>query len=237
MAITFVTASFAAQDYASASGARALAYAQNVASGSLLVMGLYTWGTAGTTVTVSDSLNGAWTQAGGYHANPVPANIMSIWYFQGSAAGACTVTVTPSTTAAIDMMLHEYTGCATTNVLRNTVETADGLDTHPLSGTCTASAGDLVFAMFGQPSTATSSMTVAAPFTLRANIPGNVVVGAGSADDVNAGGNEGATWTVNTTVRWTGSAASFKPGSAPPAPQPPTRTMLIWPEPMLHEDW
>ncbi len=220
MAIAFVSGSFAQHEFAGSPSDRTLAYAQAVSAGSLLVAVIGTF-TAGITLTVSDSVNGAWTQAGSYSVGTDTNSRISIWYFENSGAGTPTLTVAVSSTVYVSLALHEYTGCLTSGALRSTVTNteAGSATTSATTGTCTATAGDLVVAGYCQGSALVISNTVASPFTIRADgIYGAVGEGLATADDVNAPGNEGATFTILPAVRWAAIAASFKPSAVTISP-------------------
>ncbi len=188
-----------------------ITYGGGITAGSLLVCGIATFNNPGA-ITVSDNVNGSWTQAG---TNIVQSQTgVAIFYFLNSAAtsGPSTLTVTINTTngAFITRAVGEYSGVATSSALNSTVQNTF-VGAQPSTGTCTATAGDLVVAVYGEQSIADSSCTVASPFTLREHKNGSVGEGLGFAEDVNAAGSEGASFTLNANVTGAAMAASFHP--------------------------
>jgi chitodextrinase len=113
------------------------AYAASVTAGDLLVLETRTQ--AGTSV--SDSLNGAWTQA-------VSNSVNSIWYKANSAAGADTITVSATSSGSIRLVAAEYAGVATTSALDGTNCTT-GTGTTVSVGPAVSTSGDLAFAALG----------------------------------------------------------------------------------------
>ncbi len=185
-----------------------LQYVSNVTAGNFLWAIVSTF-TTGVTVTVSDDQNGSWTQAGSYSTNGV--NNCSVWFFPNTVGTVKpTVSVTPNTPALVSFAIHEHSGVVTTSPLHSTITNTGSATTSIQTGTCTASAGELVVAGYAQGSIADSSLTVAAPFTLREHKTGAVGEGLGSASDENAAGSEGATFTINANVTYAAIAASFK---------------------------
>lgn len=214
MAIAYVSGSSAHQDFASSASARTLQWAANNGAGNLLIAAITTYN-GSHTVTVSDGTNGSYTQAGGYSTAPVGGGRVSIWYIANCAGSVQpTVTVTPDSASFVTIALHEFSGVATSTPLDATNPHNGSTTTTPTTGTCTAAAGELVFAAFQSGNNPGVGTTVASPFTIlldSAN-PGSGPLVA--AYDVNAAGSEGATWTCNTTGNYAALAASFKPAGA-----------------------
>ncbi len=211
MAVAFVPASFAAQDFGLSAANRTLAYAAAVGAGSLLVVAVSGEAAAPGTAGVSDSVNGAYAQAG---STVISGQLyLSIWYFENSAAGTPTVTVQPNASTYMGVAIHEYTGVLTLSSLRSASAGASGTSVNPATGNAGSSAGDLVVAAYAE-GNGISTDTVASPFTMRCNtLHAAVGEGLGTADDVAAGGNEGATFTLSASVGWTALAAAFKPAA------------------------
>lgn len=105
----------------SGSGTIVCAYDAAVLAGSLLWCGIMYDSTGGiTTSGVSDSVNGAWTQAGVSTTNEFSAR-QEIWYKLNTGAGTPTVTVTLSGSAGFRRLtVTEVTGVATSNALDKT---------------------------------------------------------------------------------------------------------------------
>jgi hypothetical protein len=102
------------------------AYPQNVKPGDVLAAYVWWQGGSSVTVSVSDNVNGAWLAAGGQATETVLPHSTQLFYFPNSAAGAVTVTATPSSglTQAMYIECTELTGLATSNVLDGTPATA-----------------------------------------------------------------------------------------------------------------
>lgn len=207
------------QAFASSTGARSLATSGAVTAGNLLVVCVATYGVT-VTVAMADDVNGSYTQAGTYASNN-PNEKVSIWYFPNAGAGITTVTVTPTIgvgAAYVDIAIQEYSGCPTTSPL-NSTNSSTGTSTTPTTGTVTASSGELIIGIYSQGGGTLSSATVASPFTVREqNLNGSTLEGFGTADDTNASGSEGATWTLSASVNWQALGASFKTATPPAAP-------------------
>jgi hypothetical protein len=212
--------------FGNSSSARTLQYSGNVTAGSLLSCWVATAaGTAGhngITVSVSDNINGAWTQAGGYVRDAATnQNSGSWWYFANSAGGSKpVVTVTPSDSVYTGIGLHEHSVTSATGVAVDSTSTNTGNSANPATGVChVSSAGELVLAGYGQGSTALSTCSVGSPFTLEnSQLNGVTDEGLGTADDVNASASEGATFTLNTSVGWAAMAISFFTATTFPTP-------------------
>lgn len=118
----------------SSAGNVADTYAAPVLAGSLLWCAV---GAGNVTVSgVSDSVNGAWTQAVSV-LNPDFSSRLDIWYRENSGAGTPTVTATLSAgSAGRTIILHEVTGIATASA-RDKTASASGNDAAPNSGSQT----------------------------------------------------------------------------------------------------
>lgn len=207
MAIAFVQKT--SSESTNSSSARTLAYPSNVAANGLLVVVVATYNNATATVTVTDSQGNTYSQADAYRTTSTTR--ISLWYAVAGSSGANTVTVTPSASIYMTLGIHEYSGGDTSAPLRSATGQTGGSDNNPLTGTVTASSGDMVFGCYAQP-TIVSHSTVASPFTLRMDQIGLTAIGAASADDVAATGSEGASFTISSgNATWAAIGASFKP--------------------------
>lgn len=214
--------------FGASASARTLQYASNVTAGSLLAC----WvaqennsGTTPTTISVSDNVNGAWTQAGTYVTNTFSGSGRrgSWWYFVNSAGGSKPIvtTGTPSASIYTEISIHEYGVPSPTSV---TVDgTSTGAPNAPSTttvstGTCTVSAsGELVVAGWGQGNANGETITVSSPFTKETSQTDGTTEGGGTADDTNASASEGATFTSTIAMAFpVAMAVSFKT-SAPTA--------------------
>lgn len=106
------------QDCQSSGTSVTCAYSSSVAAGDALMI-MVSPGSAGgsaDTFSVSDNLNGAWTQNGStcFSANTSEA---AMFYYLNSKAGNVTVTVTSSRSAAIESSIVEYSGIAASNAV------------------------------------------------------------------------------------------------------------------------
>jgi len=200
------------QGFALSSSARQVPYTSNVVTGSLLTAFIaFEPGSGKATVNVSDNINGAWTQAGGYVRNGL--NTGAWFYFINSAGGSnLTVTVTPSAAVYMSIGLHEYRVNSPAGVTLDATASNTGSGETVSTGACAVSApGDLVLAGFGQGTGALTSVTMGGPLTLETNQPiGTIYEGSATADDTNAGSSEAATFTMNAAVRFAAMAISFK---------------------------
>lgn len=183
------------------------AYNSAVNAGDLLVAFVIVAGNR--TITCSDSLNGAWTKVGSeFNASGIT---IAQFHFINSASGAApTVTATPNSGTYITLIIARYQPAGTVT-FDASIATQSGTSTAPATGTCTATAADLVVCGYGQGNATITSDSVGSPFTNRQDqLDGTNHMGGALADDVNAAGNEGATWTLSSSQPWAARAASYK---------------------------
>lgn len=142
------------QEFASSSSARTLQYGSNVTAGTLLVVGIKFYNNTNPgTVTVSDSSNGSWTQAGSYADN---SNIgttyrTAIFYVKNTVSGVKpTVTVTPSATATVTFAIYEFDGNAASSILNDYQKTTGGAATQFwTTPSCACQTNGLLFSVYG----------------------------------------------------------------------------------------
>ena len=189
-----------------ASGATSVAkaFVSNVTAGSLLVCAVTVYD-ATKTPTVSDTVNGAWTQALSYSNTSVLNAVTRIFYYPNSAGGACTVTASWSGSASGEIHQAEYAGAATSSPLDQTGTGAASSGTTATTGSLTPSVpGELLWGWCGFLNTGS--------------------VGSGYTQVNNSNGNlseyQVQTTAATTQVSWgtTGGyvcvAAAFKPAAA-----------------------
>lgn len=189
--------------------ARTTSFTANVAAGSLLAIGLVTFGTA-ITVTVSDNVNGSWIQAGSYTTGNISYK-SSIWYFQNSGSGSVTITVTPNVTAFVTMFACEYSGIATSAL--DSTSTNNGTSASPATGNVTVNqAGDLIFGVGCPVANISGSTTVLAG--AGGNMRGgelNTATIACFVSDISADSTSSLVVCVTSTSNtWVANGASFK---------------------------
>lgn len=195
--------------FGNSTSARTLAWSSNVAAGALKVVGIITFGT-NITVTVSDNLDGAYTQAGTYIVSG--SRRLSIWYFPNATGGATTVTVTPSATAFISWDQTAYTAARTTAPLGDE-SGATGTGTTSSTGTITvAEPNMLIYAIVDVAGNGTVK-TKDANYTERYNVlQSATVMGLLAQDHIGVSADEAATAT-HASVGWEAFGASFKSAS------------------------
>lgn len=209
MAITLIQSK--SQQFASSSSARTLAFTANVTTGSLIVVGVATaFGGSGITVTVSDNLNGAHTQAGGYGG--ASNNRASVWYFVNTTPGACTVTVTPSASTYVTIAIHEYAGVATSSALDGTNSNAATSSTQTTGSVPVNNPDTLVFGAISGTSTPTAP-AASAPYSFVQQKPNAFPTGASllTLNYIGASAASTPTMTSSNTIGYQGAGASFKP--------------------------
>jgi len=178
-----------------------LPFASNNTAGDFLIV----TGTAArpaTTLTITDTLNNAYSTAFGPVTDTTQNVTMYIWYVPVCKGGANTVTITPSVTAALEIHVSEWTGLATTSPVDQTTS-ATGTGTSVSSGAVTTSMnGELIFGYGWVFNTATAG----AGFT-----PISLVNGDLDEYQVqSAAGSIAATFT-QTTGTWFAAVVTFKP--------------------------
>ncbi len=211
MAFARVSGSHASQAFANSASARTVAYGGALTNGSLLIVVVSTFN-ASITVTVADGTNGSYTQAGTYATDPDA--IISHWFVKNTGTATPTVTVTPSASAYMSISLDQFTGNAASSIHRATTE--DLVDdvglTAAVTGSVSATAGDLVIASIGD-AQSTTYTSVNAPFTISTNIPTTGSdEGLVTAYDLSASGSEACTFNCTSISIHAGTIISaFKP--------------------------
>ena len=112
-----------------------------VVSGDLLTCSLTYGNAGGTTLSVSDNVNGAWSVATPVHYNPAMIQTTAQFYLANSKAGTTTITGRPGSADLYGAMhCQEWSGVATSSPLDQTKQ-QDGTTANPSSGSVTTTAG------------------------------------------------------------------------------------------------
>lgn len=208
MATALVAGSHAEVQYDISASARTLAYGGSLTSGSLLtaIVAIYT---TGVTVTVSDPVNGIYTGI-----TPIVDSdtniILSFWYVTNTATSAPTVTVTPSGSAYLSIVVDEWTGIQSTSPLRDRGRTSSASSTI-VTAFPSAIAGDLLVVGLNIGALATIS-SVDAPFTIGTNLSsGATAEGIGTAYHLVAAGDEACTFHMSASTKGPSVIAAFIP--------------------------
>ncbi|MDP9093387.1 MAG: fibronectin type III domain-containing protein [Actinomycetota bacterium] len=192
-----------------------------VGAGDLLV-GWFSQYNATGNVTVSDSVNGAWTRSSALPFGSGGDN--ALYYRQNSAASptGLTITVVGPAAAYLQGAVAEYTGVASVGAL-DQIAVAKGVSTSMISGpTAAVAAGDLVYSALvtgSSPGGVNAGSSQGLGYTARSSS------GSGSAfeEDITTGaaGTQTGGATLKASSDWYAVVATFRPATAPP-PQPPT---------------
>lgn len=192
MATARVSASSNFYDSGNSALGRTLIYGNTLTVGSTLIVCGATYN-VGITLTVSDSVNGAYTQVGTYSIGSDTNGRVSIWIFKNNTTSTNpTVTVTPSATAYVSFAVDQYTGLGANPTVHATAASTYGAQDPVTTGTVTASSGDLVIAALGDEATTVAS-SVNSPFLMSQSFnSGNE--GLAVAYHLSASGNESCTF-------------------------------------------
>ena len=186
-----------------------------VISGDLLTCTLTYGNSGGTTLAVSDSVNGSWSVANPAHYNSNIIQTTGQFYFANTKGGTVKITGVPNGPAAWGAMnCQEWSGVSTSGASDQAAST-DGTTANPSSGSVTTTAaGDLVLGDLENG----IGPSVGAGFALI-----NSTANTGLSTEYlvqSAAGATAATWTLAATG-WTAQVATFKAavggGGATPA--------------------
>jgi fibronectin type 3 domain-containing protein len=185
-----------------------------VARGDILVGWFGQYNSTGQ-VTVSDSVNGAWTRSAStaWSGGTAPGDI-ALYYLANSAAAPSGLTITIATTSAtyIQGGAAEYSGVSTVNPLDQVV-IASGSSTSADSGlTAAVGPGELVYGGItatNGPGTLTAGTSQGVAFATRAQ----TTSGSQGEEDItsSAAGQQHAGFTFPTSTQWFTVCAVFKP--------------------------
>ena len=163
-------------------------------------------------VTVSDSVNGAWTRSGASTTFGSGSGDITLYYLQNSAAApnGLTITITATNATYLEGAVGDYSGVATAGAL-DQFAVAKGNGTTADSGaTGSVGAGELVFGGIitgGSPGTVTPGASQGQNFTMLAQTSGQ----SADAEDIlsSAAGAQDARATFSTATDWYSVVATF----------------------------
>src|SRR5208283_3295045 len=189
-----------------------------VASGDLLTCSLTSGASAATTLTVSDSVNGAWSAANAAHYNSGIGQTTGQYYVANSKAGNVTITGTSGSAGPYEAMnCQEWSGVATASPLDQGTQ-QDGTTANPTAGSVTTgSGGELILGALENVSNAGAG----SGFTLINDTATSWL--ATEYEIQGSAGTVGGTWTAAANgYGWTAEVATFKSstgggGSSAPA--------------------
>ena len=200
-----------ATDNGSSSSSTVVVTLSGVASGHLLTCSLTYGNPGGTTLSVSDNVNGAWSVATAAHFNSVIGQTTAQFYLANSKAGTATITGVPASAGEYGAMnCQEWSGVATSSPLDQTMQ-QDGTTPDPSSGSVTTTAsGELILGDLENG----YSPTAGTGFSL---IDSDTSAGTGTGLNTEyqiqaSAGSIAATWTL-APASWTAQTATFKAAS------------------------
>lgn len=163
-------------------------------------------------VTVSDSVNGAWTRSSASTTFGSGSGDITLYYLQNSAAApnGLTITITATNATYLEGAVGDYSGVATAGAL-DQLAVAKGNSTTVDSGaTGSTGAGELVFGGIitgGSPGTVTPGASQGQNFSMLAQTSGQ----SADAEDIlsSAAGAQDARATLSTATDWYAVVATF----------------------------
>lgn len=191
-----------------------------VTNGDLLTCSLTYGNNGGTSLSVSDSLNGAWAVANAAHYNSNIIQTTGQFYFANSKGGTVKITGEPASAGTWGAMnCQEWSGAATSSPM-DQVNSADGTTANPSSGGVTTTAsGELVLADLENgigPSAGSGFLLISSTPNTGLSTEYLIQSSAGSA---------AATWTLPATG-WSAQVATFKAATGGSGSPSPTITSL-----------
>jgi RHS repeat-associated protein len=176
-----------------------------VRSGDLLTCSLTYGNAAGTTLSVSDNVNGPWAVASSVHYNSVIAQTTGQFYFANNKGGNLTITGTPGAAGSWGAMnCQEWSGVAISSALGQATQ-QDGTTANPSSGSVTTTAsGDLVLGDLEN----VQAPNAGTDFTLVNTTPSTWL--SSEYEIQSSSGAIAATWTA-AAANWTSQVATFAP--------------------------
>jgi hypothetical protein len=184
-----------------------LVFPSNVTTGNLILVAVAS--NVATVSSVTDSLSNTYTLGSAYHYS----NYLTYYYAKNITGGACTVTVTFSTTGwPYNAQVREYEGLDTTSPLDVQAQ-ATGSSTAPSATTATTgNANDLVVGIFANTSSNTYTQSTGYDNFTMVNTASTQVLGI-QDKTVNATGTQTAAITQSSTSTWGAIAVAFKQGA------------------------
>jgi hypothetical protein len=171
----------------------AVAYAGAVTSGNTLIAFIATEG-VGASITISDSVNGSWTEITGAYVSHTGFGTASAFVFNNTGAGTPTVTATATGFNGVwrALQVFEVAGAADTGPI-NVANTAQGASSVPSVSFTTTNANALGLA-FAHVAGTVSNL---APWSYVRDVDGNSVQ---TLADTGAAGSTTATWDSSQTT-------------------------------------
>ena len=197
-----------ATDNGTSSSSAVVVTLNGVGSGHLLTCSLTYGNAGGTTLSVSDNVNGAWSVATPVHYNPAMIQTTAQFYLANSKAGTTTITGRPGSADLYGAMhCQEWSGVATSSPLDQTKQ-QDGTTANPSGGSVTTTAGgELILGDLenGYNPTAGSGFSL-----INSDTSPGTGTGLNTEYQIQASaGSVAATWTLAASS-WTAQVATFK---------------------------
>jgi Protein of unknown function (DUF1573)/Abnormal spindle-like microcephaly-assoc'd, ASPM-SPD-2-Hydin len=195
-------------DNGSATTSSVVVTLKGVGSGHLLTCSLTYGNSGGTSLSVSDSVNGKWLVASPTHFDSTIVQTTAQFYLANSKAGNTTITGKPASPFAWGAMnCQEWSGVATANPLGQNTQ-HDGTTANPSSGSVTTTgAGELILGDLDN----VASPAAGSGFTFINNAPATWL--ASEYQIQKAAGAVAGNWQA-AAARWTAQVATFKAASA-----------------------
>lgn len=204
----------------------ALAYTVNVGAGDLLAACVRIGANPPTGLTVSDSLNGTWTQAIAT-AQTTDGHTGYIYFFPNTGAGANTLTVATSSSQSLRMVIMEFSGIAASPL----DQIAGNMGTNNIAASgntpVTTQASELVLGCETNANNLNDAVTNFNGYT------NNETLSCASGNCVNEGdtnvaatGAQSISWTEFQATDWTADVATFKASGAVPPSCPKTLSLM-----------
>jgi hypothetical protein len=191
------------------SGANVLAYGSNNTGGNLLIAAILIEDDTSTVSSVTDTRGNTWAACGTIKHSSGNTFSGQVWYAKNCAAGANTVTATPSA-GALTLELHEYSGYDVAAPFGQHIEAyGTGGTTADSGNVTTTTTSELLFAL----GISNRTLTAGSGFTQREH---DVFNADSLTEDKVAGaaGTYNATETLNIAGSWVICLATFKLPSA-----------------------
>jgi hypothetical protein len=207
-------------DNGGAATSSAVVTLSGVATGDLLTCSLTYGNDGGTTLAVSDTLNGSWSVANPAHYNANIIQITGQFYFANTKSGTITITGKPSAAGTWGSMnCQEWSGAATSGPL-DQLTSADGTTANPSSGSVTPTAsGELILGDLENG----IGPSAGSGFALISSTPNT---GLSTEYQIQSSATAvAATWTLAATG-WTAQVATFKPATGGGGSTAPTISSL-----------